>query len=188
MSSDLDSSLLLLERARHGDQAALDELLVRYLPRMKRWATGRLPRAARNMLDTEDVVQETMVKTVRNLGHLEINSDGALQAYLRQALTNRFADAYRRSRTRGEDTVVTTDLPAPNASPLEEAIGADALERYEAALARLSASDREAIVLRIELCHDYDQIAMQLGKTTAASARVAVSRALARLAREMRQA
>jgi len=52
----------------------------------------------------------------------------------------------------------------------------------------LSASDREAIVLRIELCHDYDQIAMQLGKTTAASARVAVSRALARLAREMRQA
>ena len=117
MTADLESSLNLLERARQGDRAALDELVQRYLPRMKRWATGRLPRAARDMLDTEDVVQETMVKTVRNLGRMDVHSDGGLQAYLRQAFTNRFADAYRRTRPHGDATPITSYLPATDASP-----------------------------------------------------------------------
>jgi len=71
------------------------------------------------------------------------------------------------------------------ASPLDEAIGRDAVDRYEAALARLSPTDREAIHLRIELRHDFADIARALGKPSQVAARVAVSRALARLAREM---
>jgi RNA polymerase sigma-70 factor, ECF subfamily len=185
MSTSITSSLLLLDRARAGDDAALEELLSRYLPRLRRWASGRLPPAARDLLDTEDVVQETLVKTVRNLGRIEVRDDGALQAYLRQALTNRLADAYRQSRRRANDTDVKSDLPANLPSPLEEAIGAEAVQRYEDGLARLKSSDREAVILRIELCYDYEEIARMTGKTGAASARVAVSRALARLSKEM---
>src|SRR6201991_5376631 len=95
MEAPPQSSLMLIERARAGDTNALDELIRRYLPRMKRWASGRLPMTARGMLDTEDIVQETMVKAVRNLGQVEVRGDGALQAYLRQAVNNRLADAYR---------------------------------------------------------------------------------------------
>src|SRR4051794_9908411 len=94
------SSLLLIERARAGDNAALDELVRRYLPRLRRWASGRLPAAARGLLDTDDIVQETMVKAVRNLGHADLERDGALQAYLRQAVNNRVVDAYRHARGR----------------------------------------------------------------------------------------
>jgi RNA polymerase sigma-70 factor (ECF subfamily) len=43
----------------------------RYLPRLRRWATGRLPPAARGLLDTEDIVQETIVKTIRNIDHID---------------------------------------------------------------------------------------------------------------------
>ena len=185
MNTSAESSLLLLERARAGDTLALNELLQRYLPRLRRWATGRLPVAARNLLDTEDVVQETLIKAVRNLGKIEVRDDGALQAYLWQAVRNRLADAYRRSRHRPADTAVTSDMVAGDPSPLEQAIGEEALRRYEAGLSRLKATDREAVILRVELCYEYDEMASMLGKPSAAAARVAVSRALARLSREM---
>lgn len=185
MDTLAQSSLRLIERARAGDNGALEELVRRYLPRLRRWASGRLPKAARGMVDTEDIVQETMIKAVRNLGAADVLGDGALQAYLRQAVTNRLTDAYRGAVRRPSDTGLTSDLPAADASPLEQSIGAEALRRYEAALARLKAEDREAIVLRVELCYEYDEIAAMLAKSSAASARMAVSRALARLSREM---
>lgn len=70
-------------------------------------------------------------------------------------------------------------------SPVEEAIGRENLERYERALQRLDETDREAIVLRIELGYDYVELARALGKPTPDAARMAVSRAVGRLAREI---
>ena len=65
------------------------------------------------------------------------------------------------------------------------AIGQEALERYEAALARLRPEDREAIIIRVELGCPYAEVAAALGKPSAAAAHMAVSRALIRLAEEM---
>lgn len=186
MESETELSLRLLERARAGDAAALDALLERYLPRLRRWAAGRLPAAARGLLDTEDVVQETVVRAVGRLDRLEIRDAGALQAYLRQALTNRLIDVYRHVQRRANDTGIDSQLPGEDTSPLEAAIGRETLARYEAALLRLKPDDREAVILRVELCYEYEEIADMLGKSSAAAARVAVSRALARLSREMR--
>ena len=69
--------------------------------------------------------------------------------------------------------------------PLESAIGIEALERYEAALARLRPEEREAIVARVEMDGSYQEVAQALGKPSADAARMAVSRALLRLAEEM---
>jgi RNA polymerase sigma-70 factor (ECF subfamily) len=184
--TDTDSSMHLLVRAREGDSVALDELITRYLPRLRRWATGRLPVGARDLLDTDDIVQDSMIATLRNLDHVEIRGEGALQAYLRQAVSNRLTDAYRRVRNRPVNDDVLSDLPAKDPSPLEEAIGHEAADRYERSLLALKSEDREAVILRIELCYGYDEIAALLGKSSAATARVAVSRALARLSHEMR--
>lgn len=178
-------SLLLLERARAGDSGALNELVQRYLPRMRRWATGRLPPAARGLLETQDIVQETVIKTIRNIDRIDVQREGALQAYLREALRNRFADAYRRVAGRGPESAIESNVPAVDPSPLEVAIGSETLSRYDAALQRLKPEDREAVILRVELCYDYIEIAALLGKSSPAVARVTVSRALARLAREM---
>jgi RNA polymerase sigma-70 factor, ECF subfamily len=52
-------------------------------------------------------------------------------------------------------------------------------------LQRLRESDRELIVARVELGLDYDEIADLLGRPSMSAARVAVSRALLRLATEM---
>lgn len=180
-----ETSLRLLEMAKAGDELALNELLERYLPRMRRWASGRIPPAARAMMDTEDVVQDTLVRSLRHFDGFEIRGEGALQAYLRQSLRNHLTDAYRRFARRASDTEARSDIPAGGPSPLEEAVGAQALERYEAALLRLRPEDRELVILRIELCHSYAELAQILEKPSPDACRVAVSRALARLSVEM---
>jgi RNA polymerase sigma-70 factor (ECF subfamily) len=183
--ADATPSLLLLERARAGDHAALNDLVQRYLPRMRCWASGRLAPAARGLLDTGDIVQETIVKAIRNLDRIDVRREGAFQAYLREALRNKLFDAYRGIAGKDPAGALESNLPSPGPSPLQIAIGEDVLAQYDAALQRLKPEDREAVILRVELCYEYAEIAALLGKSSAAAARVAVSRALARLAREM---
>jgi DNA-directed RNA polymerase specialized sigma24 family protein len=59
------------------------------------------------------------------------------------------------------------------------------LNRYDSALQRLREPDRELVVARVELGLGYDEIAGLLDKPSVPAARVAVSRALVRLASEM---
>jgi hypothetical protein len=58
----LDSTFDLVERAKSGDHDALNQLFARYLPPLRRWASGRLPRWTRDLMDTDDLVQETVVR------------------------------------------------------------------------------------------------------------------------------
>jgi RNA polymerase sigma-70 factor (ECF subfamily) len=181
-----DSSLILLERAKGGDRLALDALFLRYRARLRAWSRGRLPRWARGVVDTEDVVQDAFLHTLRQLDHIEPRTDAGLQAYLRQAVRNRIKDELRRTHARPPiDSVPALD-PADHRSPLEEAIGAETVERYERALAALRETEREAIVARIELGLDYEELAVMLGRPSPDAARMVVSRALLRLAQEMR--
>jgi RNA polymerase sigma-70 factor (ECF subfamily) len=182
-----DSSLDLLLRARNGDNGALDRLLARYLPRLRRWASGRLPAGARGMLDTGDIIQDAMVKALRHIDTIEIRSEGSLQAYLRRIIDNVICDAYR-ADCRHPVEAIGDDVPARDLSPLEVAVGAEAMGRYERALARLPEDDQLAIRLRVELQNSYREVAEALNKPSADAARMAVSRALVRLMHEMRVA
>jgi len=125
LAVDAASSLDLLARAQAGDQAAMDALMARYLPRLRRWASGRLPARARGMADTEDLVQDALLQTLKRIDGFEPRHEGALQAYLRQAVMNRLRDHLRSAARRppGEDA----DIPGNGASPLEVTIGEHAV-------------------------------------------------------------
>jgi RNA polymerase sigma-70 factor (ECF subfamily) len=182
-----ETSLSLLERAREGDADALNALIARYLPRLQRWAHGRLPAWARDLTETQDLVQETMVQAFKHIDRFEVRGEGALQAYLRQALLNRIRSEIRRVGRRPAVSELDSQTEDGTPSPLERAIGGEAVDRYEAALARLRPEEREAIVGRIELGLTYAELADALEKPTANAARMMVERALIRLAKEMRQ-
>src|SRR4051812_48720722 len=146
-----ESSFVLLERANQGDPLAMDALLARYLPRLRRWASGRLPSSARGALDTEDVIQDTIIRALKQFQHFDNRGEGALQAYLRRAVLNRLTDLYRsHSRTPERDSL-SSGIASSDASPLEEAIGADTVRRYERALLQLREQDREIVIMRIEM-------------------------------------
>jgi RNA polymerase sigma factor (sigma-70 family) len=181
----LESTVDLVARVKGGDRDALDRLLARVLPPLRRWARGRLPRSKRDLMDTDDLVQETAIRAVKRLDSFESRRDGALQAYLRQAVMNRIRDEIRHKGRIPVATELDENEHNRDASPLDAAIGREAVDRYEAALARLRPEDREAIIARVEMDWNYEQAAQALGKPSAGAARVAISRALVRLAEEM---
>jgi RNA polymerase sigma factor (sigma-70 family) len=181
----VESSCELLLRARAGDQRALDLLYQRCLRPLRRWAKGRLPRWARDVADTDDLVQETLLRSLRGVAAFDPRHSGAFLAYLRQGVLNRMRDEIRRVRCRPEAEGTAGTVQDGRPSPIDEAIGHESLERYEAALSRLKSQDREAILARVEMNLSYPQMAEALGKPSADAARVATSRALLRLAREM---
>lgn len=186
--SDGAETVTLIQRARAGDAAAIETLFTRYLRPLRRWARGRLPAWARDMSDTQDLVQETLLQTFRRMDVFDARGPGALQAYLRQALMNRIRDELRRFDRRGPTESIDPALPSSDESPLEQAIGRENLARYEQALSRLKRTDRELIVARVELGCSYDQLAEMLGKPSAVAARKAAQRAVVRLASEIKRA
>jgi RNA polymerase sigma-70 factor, ECF subfamily len=176
---------VLLQRARDGDPAARDLLLARYAPRLQRWASGRLPLYARSLLDTMDLVQETLLRVMEGLNRVEVRGPGGFQAYVRQAVLNRIRDEVRWATRRQGQGELPEDLRDPGPSPLEAAIGSDVLARYERALANLEPEERELLHLRLELDFSHDQIAALTGRPSRDAVRMAIQRALRRLAEAM---
>ena len=180
-----ESTLELLERVRDGNRSALSELYQRYLPVMLQWARGRLPGSARDLVDTGDLVQEALLKTLRTVETFQGEHSGSFHAYLCQAVRNRVTDEWRRASRRPPVDDLTDFIPSRDSSPIENAIGRELFSRYRAALAKLSVSDREAVLGRLELALSYAQLAQALNKPTPDAARMTFTRALVRLAEEM---
>jgi RNA polymerase sigma factor (sigma-70 family) len=181
-----ESSVRLLQRVQSGDADALDALIARYRPRLVRWAAQRLPSYARDLTETQDLVQETLLSAFRKIEGLEIRDDGSLQAYLRQAVMNRIRMEIRRVHRKPAPDLLESGVAANGPTPLEQAIGREAAERYEEALRALKPEEQELVVARVEMGLTNDEIADAFGKPTANAARMAVQRALLRLTAHMK--
>jgi RNA polymerase sigma-70 factor (ECF subfamily) len=184
---EFESTSHLIDRARAGDKEALERLFLRHLKPLQRWASGRLPRWARDVVDTDDLVQDTLLKTFNRIEGFEPRRVGALQAYLRQGVLNRIRDELRRKGRQPGLTDLDGLEVDQASSPLEQAIGQEAVERYERALERLTPEDRQAIIARVEIGYSYEELAEALGKPTPDAARKAAQRALVRLIEEMKR-
>jgi RNA polymerase sigma factor (sigma-70 family) len=181
-SMDPESSFELIARAQAGDDSALTRLLERYRPRLRRWASGRLPRYAREISDTEDLVQDVLLGTFRNFQKFENRDEWALQKYLRHAVTNRVRSELERFANRPRAEAFPEGVASPELSPLQHALGAETFARYDAALGQLNEPEREAVIARLELGCSYQEVAQLLGKPSDDAARMTVTRAVGKLA------
>jgi RNA polymerase sigma-70 factor, ECF subfamily len=186
MTVETESSLRLLERARNGDRGALDRLCERYLPRLRRWTRGRLPRYARDLVDSDDLVQEAVLNTLKHIDRFDPREPTSFQAYLRRAIVNRIRNEMKRVGRRPGVEPVTGDELEQGPSPLDIAAGRELSARYSAALSQLPRDDQEAIVSRVEMGCSYAEVADILGKSSPDAARMALGRALVRLVKEMK--
>ena len=178
----------LLRRARQGDHEALELVFLRQFETLRHWASGRLPHWARDVADTDDLIQDALLQTFRRIDDFDARGPGALYAYLRQAVLNRMRDEIRRRARQPVSVRADGWLPDGGPSPLDLAIGSESLDRYEQALDRLRPDDKECIVARIELGFTYDELAAWMGKPSSEAARKAAQRALLRLVEEMERA
>ena len=180
-----ESTASLLEHVRAGAPEARDRLVRRYLPSLQRWARGRLPARARDLGDTDDLVQVTLIRALDKVQDFEHRGEGSFLAYLRRTLQNQIRDQLRRAGRRPVSEEVTESMSVMEPSPLEELIGRQTLDAYDAALERLPAAQQEAVMLRVEMGFTYPQIAQATGAPSPNAARMTVARALARLAEAM---
>jgi RNA polymerase sigma-70 factor (ECF subfamily) len=184
-SIEFESTAVLLSRARAGESQARERLFAQYLPLLERWASGRLPGHARGLVDTSDLVQATLIRSLDKVATFESQHEGAFLGYLRTTLLNQIRDEIRRTKRQPVREEIDEAIAASDPSPLEEAIGSDLLRRYEDALSRLSPAQQEALVMSIELGCTPEEIAQATGRPTAEAARVYVARAMVSLAKEM---
>ncbi|MEN1727134.1 MAG: RNA polymerase sigma factor [Pseudomonadota bacterium] len=186
MAENLESTVELVRAFQSGDLGARDRLFERCLPLLKRWAHGRLPSAGRSLADTDDLVQVSLLRAFNRLKDFEAHRPGALLAYLRSILLNTVREELRRSQNKpGGSTLNQSQLAHPEASVLEQVIGQETVERYEAALDQLTDKQRQAVILRLEFDMSYPEIATELIADSPDAVRMLVVRGLAELVRQM---
>lgn len=179
----LEATAVLLQLVREGDDTALNRLLDRYLPILSRWARGRLPGTARDLSETDDLVQITLLRALRKIEGFDYRREGAFMAYLRQILLNAIRDEARRVARRPARRSLDDNLG--DLPPGDEPAGDETIELYEAALATLPEEHQEAVILRVEFGWSYPEIAEAVGSPSANAARMVVTRALVRIAEAM---
>lgn len=147
-----------IERARAGDQAALEGLLRHHYPRIHALAFRLLG----NPEDAEDLAQECFVRAFRSLAHYR--GEGSFAGWLRRILVHLAQDRYRSQGQR----------PEPMALTSEHAGGGDPHTQLEGRELRLTVADavqslavplRTALLLRTREGLGYEEIAALTGVT-----------------------
>lgn len=149
----------------------------------------------RSRLDASDLAQETLLKAWRDRDQLRGTTEGEISAWLRSILANTLANATRdlQSQKRDIDRERSIDasleesslflrdfLAARGPSPSHYARQEEALDQLAAALDRIPASQREAVLLRHARGLSLAEIARITEKTPGAVA-VLVHRGIQRL-------
>lgn len=185
MSEALESTATLVRELQQGNDDARERLFARCLPLLRRWAHGRLPQRARDLADTDDLVQVSLVRALNNMNRFEAGRPGALLAYLRTILLNAVREELRRSARRGAERHAEVEPVDDAPSVLERAIGQQTVDAYERALGTLTEKQRNAVILRLEFDMTYPEIALELDADSSDAARMLVVRGLAELTRRM---
>lgn len=193
----LEREAPFLARARHGDRAAFDELVLLHYAAVHAF----LLRQTRSTPEAEDLAQETFVRAWRALDRYD--AQRPLAAWLTRIAWNLFLDRERVRARRG--AMHSLDAPAPSdarspartqaADPRARDPHTAEREReldaaLDAAVAALPEPLRLAFVLRVLEGRDYDEIAQIAGvkpataRTQVAAARERLERALAPFLRE----
>ena len=106
----------LIARARAGDELAVERLFQLHFHPLRRWASGRLPKWARDVWPTRTTLsRRPCIQTFKRIEEFEPRRVGALQAYLRQAVLNRIRDELRQ-KGRAPEAGELDDVEADSAA------------------------------------------------------------------------
>ena len=168
-----ESDRALVARMSAGDQRAFDEFFHSSAPRLAAFAARR---SGLDAASVEDVVQNTLVKAIRNLG--SYRGEAALFTWLTEICRHELADVYRKAARRPDHTSLDEPDSASRYSNLrapaqnEPAAQIDTEMRRSAVLSALRAlPERYAVALEAKYRDGFsvDEIARLLGLTSTAA-------------------
>lgn len=186
----------LLERAKRGDNEAIEVLLQRHLAGLHGFVRLRLGQALRRRESCSDLVQSVCVQAIQNLDRLRGDNEAAFKQWLyaialRKILDKRdYHGAQKRDVGRevallGFDSRIEDDqlldCYAALGTPSQQAMSREAIERIESAFDQLPEEYREVLTLARIVGLSGSELAARLGKSEVATRKL-LSRARARLA------
>jgi len=196
---NFDTPMALLAAARAGDREALGNLTELYRNYLYLVAQVQVDRHIRRRLAPSDLVQETMVKAVKNLHQFRGTTEAELLGWFRGILVNALKSAVEREISAGKRNVhrevsledrlediessihqLDAALVSQGSSPSQQTHRRELAAIVADQLAQLPKAYREIIVLRNLEGVPFDEIAAKLGKTSGA-VRVMWVRALTKL-------
>jgi RNA polymerase sigma-70 factor (ECF subfamily) len=166
MEHNSSDTVQLVQRARAGEPAALNELFARHRDRLRRMVQMRLDRRLQGRVDASDVIQDAYLEASRRLDEYLRAPDMSLFLWLRflvgerllilhrQHLGAQMRDArrevslYRAALPVASSAALAAQLLGKHTSPSEAAIRAERLLRLQEAVNRLDPLDREVLSLR----------------------------------------
>jgi RNA polymerase sigma-70 factor (ECF subfamily) len=192
-------SLVLLERAQSGDKQALDELIRRYEPRVRRIVRARLPAAVAAKTDAADLVQITLLAALPQLSGFRPQGAASLLNWLATIATSRIRDEWDRFAAGKRDAGREYSIEAMDSgsssygwqpaarerTPSMELFRKELEEMFDAAVHELPDDQREVVILRDYCGYDWADIADQLSRATLHAARQLHQRAWIALRRSL---
>jgi len=95
----------LIAQAIGGDRVALERLLLEHYTRLSRHIAPRLAGPLERLLNAEDIVQETFIQAIRNVGTCKCRTEVSFAAWLNTIADHRLLDAVKKlkRKKRGGD-------------------------------------------------------------------------------------
>jgi RNA polymerase sigma-70 factor, ECF subfamily len=158
---DSDGTARLLNQIEAGDRSAFDRLFTRHRSVLNRVVATRLDRRLRRRMDRSDVVQETQLAVFRRLPDYLSRRPMPFRLWLRKTAQELILVARRRHVAAGRRTV-RREQPLPDRSallltrpffsiastPSRQLAKQELAQKVRQAVALLSDSDREILLLR----------------------------------------
>ncbi len=183
--------LHLLDRARSGDRAALEELLDRVRDRVESALRHRVGPQMRRRVEPSDILQSTYLRVVTTVPDFRGTSEREFSAWVLRILDRtlrkrlRFHGAQRRDLGR-EGGADAREIPQAGGTPSSAAVVSEELVRIAQAMNRLPKDYARILMLHMEPDQTHENTARILGRSVGAS-RVLLARARAALASQMAQ-
>ena len=181
----LTQSHALFNLASSGDPSAKDELFRQYLPLLEAWARKHLSPSVRRLVDTDDIVQMTLIDGLKKLQTFEYRRSGAFLAYLRTVALNHIRSKGREQGRKPEVSVPEDALVAfgGTVKPDDPRV----FRIYEEVLSSLDEKDRDFITVALEFRPTNRQLAEMFDIDSSDAARMRLKRLLAKIADGMRR-
>ena len=164
MLPDSEQTQQLLNAARGGDSAAVNDLLERHRDSLRRMVQSRLDRAVAGRVDASDVVQDVLLEAHGRLSDFIQNGSMPFHLWLRHLAKDRMIDvhrrhhAQRRSVDREQHAPQSADvssafdlfaqISAQELTPAAASIRKEIEVRFLGALEQLDEIDREILLMR----------------------------------------
>ena len=180
----------LLQQAKSGSPEALNRLYEHCAGRLLALIRLRLGKDLRSRLESRDILQATLLKSLEHLGELKGNDTRSLMAWLARIAEHEIRDCadfhHRQRRDAAREMPIDDEAPLPalTRSALSRVILDEQGAQLEEALESLSVSHREIILLRKFEELSFADIGRRLGKSEDAC-RMLLARAMTALTLKM---